>query len=185
MRPTIERLHELIDADFLTGELRWAIDRTWRFHKGDICGSVRKDGFRMISIDYCRTYAHIIIWAMRHGRWPEYEIGHINGKRDDNRIENLIDRPRKDHHLNITKPRRGSKSGLLGVAVASGRKKAYIAFAHDRAHAITQDDFGDPLEILPFDELINKLDIKSEDMLYNCCNSIPHELDAHKGIGAA
>lgn len=33
--------------------------------------------------------AHRLIWAMVHGEWPAHDIDHINGVRDDNRLENL------------------------------------------------------------------------------------------------
>ena len=39
---------------------------------------------------YDKPYrAHRVIWALVHGEWPEGQIDHINGVRDDNRLENL------------------------------------------------------------------------------------------------
>ncbi len=35
--------------------------------------------------------AHRLVWAWHHGRMPRGQIDHINGVKDDNRIENLED----------------------------------------------------------------------------------------------
>lgn len=35
--------------------------------------------------------AHRVIWCLHYGAWPRETIDHLNGIRDDNRIENLED----------------------------------------------------------------------------------------------
>lgn len=54
----------------------------------------RGGGYRIVTIrvnDGIRKTirAHHLIWCWVHGEWPSGEIDHINGDRDDNRIENL------------------------------------------------------------------------------------------------
>jgi hypothetical protein len=41
---------------------------------------------------------HIVIWERHHGTLPDgWHIHHVNGVKDDNRIENLQGMPSKDH----------------------------------------------------------------------------------------
>lgn len=74
----------------------------------------KQDGYRMGRIFKRQYPTHRVIWAMHHGEWPEGFIDHINGVRDDNRIDNLRV---ATHELNTRNAsvRRNSKSGFLGV----------------------------------------------------------------------
>lgn len=46
-----------------------------------------------------RVMEHRLIWEMHHGELPDgWLVHHLNGIRDDNRIENLEAMPRKSHH---------------------------------------------------------------------------------------
>lgn len=49
------------------------------------------DGYRVGKVCGCRLKAHRVIWAIVHGEWPRLQIDHINGQKDDNRLENLRD----------------------------------------------------------------------------------------------
>ena len=42
-----------------------------------------------------RFYAHRVAWLLHYGEWPDDEIDHINGVKDDNRISNLRNVDRK------------------------------------------------------------------------------------------
>ncbi len=45
---------------------------------------------------------HHIVWEQHHGQLPKgYVVHHLNGIRDDNRIDNLIAMPRKRHNPNL------------------------------------------------------------------------------------
>jgi hypothetical protein len=61
-----------------------------------------------------RLYVHRIVWAMAHGSWPENEIDHINGIRDDNRLANLREATRHENQHNLPKPITNT-SGYPGV----------------------------------------------------------------------
>lgn len=58
--------------------------------------------------------AHRLAWFMVNGDWPEGEIDHINGMRDDNRLINLRSVTRAENAKNI-KLRSDNSSGFLGV----------------------------------------------------------------------
>lgn len=63
-------------------------------------------------------FAHRVAWAMYHGEWPQGQIDHINGDRQDNRIGNLRVVSNLENCLNLgRKPPRTSKfdSGVNGV----------------------------------------------------------------------
>jgi hypothetical protein len=53
------------------------------------CCLKEKNGYLTGSLMGRKYLAHRIIWAMQTGSWPEEQIDHINGVRDDNRWENL------------------------------------------------------------------------------------------------
>jgi hypothetical protein len=49
-----------------------------------------KDGYNIISVKGKQWREHRYVWTLSNGDIPKgMEIDHINGKRDDNRIENL------------------------------------------------------------------------------------------------
>lgn len=72
------------------GLLRWRVPhgRFGRFAAGDVAGCLVR-GYRAVSFAGEFILAHRIVWLMKHGVWPQSMLDHINGKRDDNRIENL------------------------------------------------------------------------------------------------
>lgn len=50
-----------------------------------------KEGYKMIRIGNKYIYEHIWVWKSNNGEIPKgYVIHHINSKRNDNRIENLM-----------------------------------------------------------------------------------------------
>ena len=102
----IEWLDEAFVADFDTGILIWRERPREHFTRpGDaammnarFAGKVA--GCRHPTLGYVvlnltiggrtvQSYAHRIIWAMRHRRWPASTVDHIDGVRDRNAISNL------------------------------------------------------------------------------------------------
>jgi hypothetical protein len=85
-----------------------------------VAGSVATKGYLQISVSGKLFMAHRLAWMYVYGDWPKQQIDHINGRKDDNRIENLRDVSGTVNMLNQTKPR-GEK--LLGVTWHEDGKK--------------------------------------------------------------
>ncbi|UOL49228.1 HNH endonuclease [Stenotrophomonas phage BUCT603B1] len=85
---TAERVSELLEYRH-TGELVWR--ETWnaQCRAGQVAGSLNCTGYRRIRIDGTRYRAHRLVWLLHTGKHPDDQLDHINGVRDDNRIENL------------------------------------------------------------------------------------------------
>ena len=61
-------------------------------------------------------YSHHVVWAWHNGRFPTLQIDHINGKRFDNRIENLREVTQSENMRNMVYPwKPNARTGLLGV----------------------------------------------------------------------
>ena len=67
--------------------------------KGDVAGSPHNAGYRQICIDRKKYLIHRLIWCYHYGQMPT-QIDHINGKRSDNRIENLRECSYSENHGN-------------------------------------------------------------------------------------
>ena len=60
-----------------------------------------KDGYRFGTFKYKTYKEHRLIWLYHYGEWPKDQLDHINGVRDDNRIENLREVNNQQNHLNL------------------------------------------------------------------------------------
>lgn len=92
-------------------------------------------GYRQ-GVIFNKTYkAHRVVWALVYGKWPDNHIDHINGVRDDNRIENLRDVTLAENNKNMARPI-NNKSGKSGVHFdkSCNRWRAYIRHDGKRRH---------------------------------------------------
>lgn len=127
MKPTPQRLHEIIDYDPETGSFVWAMSRV-ACRKGDPCGRINQfSGYHEIGADYGLYHAHMIAWAMMTGEWATTDIDHINRVRADNRWCNLRLATRTQNSGNEGL-RSNNTSGYKGVTldVRSGLWRAQI-----------------------------------------------------------
>lgn len=118
----VERLHELLEADFEAGTL------TWRFRDdvghgnrifnskfaGKRAGNKTYFGYIVVEVDRVSLLVHRVLWAMRHGAWPKAQLDHINHQRSDNRICNLREVFHEENMRNLSPSPRNS-SGVTGV----------------------------------------------------------------------
>jgi hypothetical protein len=90
---TQARLMELLYYNPDTGNFRWKVPPSSRIRQTDIAGTIDNKGYRRIGIkgDKPGKYyrAHRLAWLYMTGVWPEDQIDHINGDKDDNRWDNL------------------------------------------------------------------------------------------------
>lgn len=121
--PSPEELREIFNYNPETGELfRKRPDHGVRL--GRPCGSVYSNGYRMVSVNKVDISAHRLIWAWYYGEWPTEYLDHINGNRDDNRIENLRQVDHYGNMQNKTAPMKNNTSGYLGVFA---RRQGFLA----------------------------------------------------------
>ena len=86
--PTQEELKK--DFDYKNGHLIRKRYFGSRAKKGDVAGSYDKYGYRRVCYRGMHFKIHRLIWIYFNGFIdPTLEIDHINGVKDDNRIENL------------------------------------------------------------------------------------------------
>lgn len=83
--------------------------------------SVAKNKYLRGTVNSVAFYAHRIAWVMHHGHWPEHDIDHINGVRNDNRICNLRSVSRKDNMQN-REVSSNNTSGTMGVSYSRRHK---------------------------------------------------------------
>jgi len=81
-----------------------------------IVSKIDKDGYIRLFVNMRYIYAHRAAWLICHGSFPEIQIDHINGVRNDNRISNLREATRSQnmHNMSISK---NNKSGYKGVSL--------------------------------------------------------------------
>jgi hypothetical protein len=82
-------LHEMLD--YQDGQLVWKNKKDNLAHlNGKVAGCLQKSGYRQIKFGQVMYPAHRIMWIYHYGSIDEnLQIDHINGVKDDNRIENL------------------------------------------------------------------------------------------------
>jgi len=114
--------HQLLHYDAHTGEFRWRDQSGGCSRNGGVAGSLDRYGYRQISVRGRGIYAHRLAWFFYTGDWPTFQIDHINGVRDDNRIANLRPATCSENQQNVAK-RAGATSKLMGVTWHKGAKK--------------------------------------------------------------
>ena len=133
-------LRELLDYDPQTGILTWKSRDTSMFRDGMQTASHRAArwnsrlagkeaftasnsyGYRVGRIFNMGYLASRVIWAIHYGVWPVAGTDHINGKRDDNRIENPRDATQAQNMQNTAIPVTNT-SGVMGVCWHAQRSK--------------------------------------------------------------
>lgn len=119
-RISVDRLHERLELD-PKGVLRWrycaSMPKQWNsvWAGKEALTAVDGKGYRHGSLDYTYLRLHRVLWAMTYGAWPEGEIDHIDGDRQNNQIENLRIVTRTENRRN-QKLSKNSSSGRMGVS---------------------------------------------------------------------
>lgn len=126
-----EKLKCSYSYDPIIGKLFWIN----RFGGREAFGSKRKDGYLHGQAGGKVLLAHRVAWLLYYGQWPEDQIDHINGVRDDNRIVNLRVVSSAENGCN-KKRRVDNASGVTGVHWHKRNQKfqAYIKVGGKMKH---------------------------------------------------
>jgi len=113
------------------GRLYWAVTRG-TVKAGSRAGGPVGNGYRRVGVGGKSLREHRIIYEMFNGPIPEgMDIDHINGVRDDNRIENLRVVTRSENHHN-RKEVRGfcfdKREGKFRAEIMADGKKINLGF---------------------------------------------------------
>lgn len=128
--PSFERVNQLLEYDKATGQIRWR-EGVRGSNRGRMAGRRAGNvgsggGYSLISIDGKLYASHRVAYLLGTGEWPRGHVDHINGKRQDNRLENLRDVSRAVNAQNRVKPCPLTKSGALGVVWNKGKWESRI-----------------------------------------------------------
>jgi len=114
-------LRSLFEYNPKTGELLNKRTRG-RARSGKTAGcTCSRRGYSLLGIDSKVYSTHRVIWFIQFGYWPN-EIDHINGIRNDNRLENLREVTARENSKN-TAMRYDNTSGVVGVTWTRDRGK--------------------------------------------------------------
>jgi len=152
----MDDFNNYLDYDSSTGHLTWkprtpdmfqgnkgACNRWNGRHAGKIAGNTSPHGYSQVQVNGKNYGAHRVIWAMVYGHFPDKDIDHINGIRDDNRLNNLrvVDR---STNLRNMKQR---KSHITGVYKGKSRHwRACIYHKYKQVSLGSFDCFCDALK---------------------------------------
>lgn len=115
MTLTAERLREVLAYDPETGHLTRIARVSSSTRIGDLAGTPSGMGYLQCRVDGRLYKCHRLAWLYVYGVWPKEMIDHVNGRRDDNRIENLRAVSRTTNMQNQRRAQRNNTTGLLGA----------------------------------------------------------------------
>jgi len=131
---TYEELHQLFYCN--NGILYNKINRSPTALEGATVGRYDIRGYLVTQIDKKTYLVHRIIWALYNGKWPNDLIDHINGIRDDNKIENLRDTSPTVNQQNRKNVKGYTKRGnKFRVRIMSNKKSVHIGYYNTEEEA--------------------------------------------------
>jgi len=127
-----------------TGIFTWLIKNSNRILIGSIAGCLCSDGYIRIGINGKNYSAHRLAHLYMKGYWPEHEIDHKFGIRDDNRWLK-IQHVTKSCNLQNQKISKNNTSGFPGVTLDK-RTKMWQSQIKVNYKLIKLGLYNDPLE---------------------------------------
>jgi len=145
MKLTAELAKELFEYDAASGHLTWKCrDEVRHAHLHTTTHSMRRWNSRMAGVKAgrCQMHGYIVInfqgriyrehrlvFLIHYGRMPVC-LDHINGVRDDNRIENLREATHQENCFNMRLSKRNA-TGFKGVSYHTKRQRYVACMRHD------------------------------------------------------
>ena len=145
--PSPARLHQLISYNADSGILTWRarqpsdfsdtkrdpewVSKIWNAnYAGNIAlGARHSAGYLGGTIEGAKVFSHRVAVAIAHMQWPDGQVDHINGKRDDNRFINLRVVTQSENNRNSA-IQKNNTSGHVGVCF-NMEKNRWWAYVHD------------------------------------------------------
>jgi hypothetical protein len=129
------------------GELVWRANRA-NVKAGDIAGYRRKDGYKMLCINYKKWLLHRLVYLWHKGTLPDY-LDHIDGNPWNNRIENLRECNLSQNQQN-RRIGRDNTSGIKGVSWHKFTKKwrATIRYNKEQIHLGVFDSIKEASDVI-------------------------------------
>jgi hypothetical protein len=115
-------LKELLHYDPETGLFTRLVNRA-KFRVGEVAGWEESHGYTHIGINKKGYKAHRLAFLYMTGKFPEGDVDHINGKKDDNRWCNLREATRSQNLFNRG-AQKNNKLGIKGVTLYQGKYMA-------------------------------------------------------------
>lgn len=144
MLPSQDELQKIFTYSPTTGQLLWNPrdnDISWNKVFGNKpAGCIDSKGYIRIRTKGMVWGAHRVIWKLVYGSDPEF-IDHINGIRNDNRIENLRSVSQTENARN-TRRKRHNTSGVSGVHWVE-KDQRWLATIHDNGKKIHLGQYRD------------------------------------------
>ena len=125
-RELLECLSAKYVYDSATGGIRYKMHDKPRKQQSSYCRSYQKYCISVNGKDV-NVHAHLAVWLVCKGRWPEGAIDHIDGDGANNHIENLRECSYSENNCNVLHPWRPDKvTGVTGVFYHGDRFKTWI-----------------------------------------------------------
>jgi len=129
---TYEEVKEIFDCDPEKGILIWKNCSSIRPLNGTIAGWINKSsGYVMVKVKGKHYSSHRVIWLWITGKWPENQIDHINGIRNDNRFYNLREATQSQNSANSSKR---NSIGYKGVCKRFNKWESQIKIDGKKIH---------------------------------------------------
>ena len=126
-----DELREYFRYDPGSGKIYWRKRKGPRRAPGEEAGYLQKGGgYWHIRFNRKGILGHRVAWFLYYSYWPK-EIDHINGVKNDNRIDNLREVSRRDNCCNRREHREGR---LVGASRNGGKWEARIKIGGRTKH---------------------------------------------------